>query len=128
MEQDSTNLVIRDVLWRLWIIGLILGIIGAFVALPEPGLGKPWFGAIPGGVGLLMVAIPSMLTIRVDRFCEILTLAYRSLLTSYEEEIPLDQIASIDTESKSSSEGTSYRVVITERDGTVTPLRSYYGR
>ncbi len=129
MEQDSSDSVIRAVPWQLWIIGLSLLLIGTCLALPPLWLGTPWSGAILGGVGLLMVVLPSMLTIRADRENRILYLCYRSLLTSQVKEIPLDQIASIDAESRRISDHRGvYRVVITERDGTVTPLRSHYGR
>lgn len=104
VEQDSSDSVIRAVRWHLWIIGLSLLLIGTYLALPPLGLGTPWIGAILGGVGLLMVVLPSMLTIRADRENGILYLCYRSLLTSQAKEIPLDQIASIDAESRSTSD------------------------
>ena len=73
-----------------------------------------------GGAGLLALALPSALTIRVDRESGLLSLTYRSLLRRSSKEIPLHEIESVDIEDD--------RVVITERNGRVTPLRSYQER
>ena len=60
------------------------------------------------------------MTIRVDRESGLLSLTYRSLLRRSSKEIPLHEIESVDIEDD--------RVVITERNGRVTPLRSYQER
>ncbi len=70
------------------------------------------------GVGLLGLALPSALTIRVDRKSGLLNLNYRSLLRKTDKKIPLREIESIDIE--------DHRVLITERGGRTTPLRSYH--
>jgi hypothetical protein len=105
--------------WGPWIAGLIIGCFGALIV--QSTLGTDNFkgliiGAVLCGVGLLMVGLFSVLTIRVDRESGLLTLTYRSLLTKRAQEIPLHKIDSIDIE--------GYGVVITQSDGAVTPLRS----
>jgi hypothetical protein len=79
-----------------------------------------------GGVGLLLVALPSVLTVRADHANGILILTRRSLRTKSVQTIPLRLIASIDIETNFDSDGNTYRIVITQSDGKVTPLRSYY--
>lgn len=76
------------------------------------------------GVGLLVFVLSSILTIHVDRIRGTLCLTYRSLLTSKVKEIQLDQIASIDAQKSRRGSMRRTRLVITGRDGTVTPLRS----
>ena len=119
MEASSAAPVIRDLPWGPWIFGLFVGSFGALMVRSTLGTGDItvlFIGAILCAVGLLMVALFSVLTIRVDRESGLLTLTYRSLLTKRVKEIPLHKIDSIDVE--------GYGVVITESDGRVTPLRS----
>jgi hypothetical protein len=128
MENQSSDPVIRDIPWSLWMFGLVFAGIGGFIALASlKDSQSPLFPLLFSGVGVLMLVLPSVLTIRADRSTGFLTLTYRSLLTKNVKEIPLNEIVSIDIESSSSSRGgTTYRVAITENNGQVTPLRSYY--
>jgi hypothetical protein len=67
-----------------WVFGSILCSLGALIALPQLGPGSKnalFIGTIVSGVGLAMVALPSLLTIRADHEGGFLTLTYRSLLT-----------------------------------------------
>jgi hypothetical protein len=91
-------------------------------ATPAPFL---LLAALFGLGSLLLFSLPSVLTIRADRARGVLTLTYRSLLRKTVKEISLPQIASIDIEVFSGQQSPSYRVVITQRDGQVTPLRYY---
>jgi hypothetical protein len=105
--------------WGPWIFALIVGSFGVLMAqstLATGNLTGLFLGAILCGTGLLMVALFSVLTIRIDRESGLLTLTYRSLLTNQVKKIPLHKIDSIDVE--------GYGVVITQSDGQVTPLRS----
>jgi hypothetical protein len=66
------------------VFGSILCSLGALIALPQLGAGSKnalFIGTIVSGVGLAMVALPSLLTIRPDHKGGFLTLTYRSLLT-----------------------------------------------
>jgi hypothetical protein len=104
--------------WVPWVFGSILCGLGALIALPQLGAGSKnalAFGNLMSGIGLAMVALPSLLTVRVDRKGGFLTLNYRWLLRKTVKEIPLRQIESVDVGRRS--------VEITERDGRVTLLR-----
>src|SRR5206468_1444255 len=79
-----------------------------------------------GGIGLLLLVLPSVLTVRADRAGGVLIITRRSLLRNSVQEIPLRLIASIDIETSSDSDGNTYRIVITQSDGKVIPLRAYY--
>ena len=88
------------------------------------------FGACAGVflivIGLAMVLSVPVLTISIDRVSQILQLSSRSLLKSELKRFRLQDIESIDADENNDSDGT-FRLVITESDGTVTPLRSHYG-
>jgi hypothetical protein len=137
-EQDSPTPVIRDRPWVRWIIGLILGGIAVIIALfvlarvflsnntPNASSTNVFLliSAVFGLWSLLLFSLTSVLTIRTDRARGILSLTYRSLLRKSVKEIPLDQIASINIEVYR-GQSPSYRVVIVEKKGLMTPLRYY---
>ena len=119
MEAPSNTPVVRDMPWGLWFFGLFVCSLGALIAqstLWTADIMGLFIGAVLCGIGLLMIGLFSVLTVRADRENGLLTLTYRSLLTKRVKEIPLAKIDSINVE--------GYRVVITESDGRVTPLRS----
>lgn len=126
MDESSPTPVIRDTPWMLWILGALVGGLAIFMA-PSP----PWrAGPILGFVALctaqlLLFTRSSLLTIQVDADGGCLVLMYRSLLSKRVNRLSLDEIASIDIEA-SAADGRSDRVVISLRDGQVTPLRRYY--
>jgi hypothetical protein len=120
MEQPSPPPVIRDLPWLRWCIGLVLGGFALFTAI----FAFMPVAALFGFGSLLLFSLPSVLTIRADGARGVLTLTYRSLLRKTVKEFPFQRIASIDIE-VFSGQSPSYRVVITQRDGQVTPLRYY---
>jgi hypothetical protein len=136
MEQRSPAPVIRDLPWLPWGFGLTLGgfalpvtvvALATFWSTPEPDVSfkfLPLLLACLFGLGSLVVfLLASVLTIHAERARGFLTLSYRSPLRKTVKEIPLHQIASIDIEVFQGAKGPTYRVVITESDGQVTPLR-----
>jgi hypothetical protein len=123
MEEPSPTPVLRDWPWGPWVVGSIFGSFGALMVLSSLGTGDTsplLIGTIVSGIGTLIVALPSVLTIRVDRKSGFLNLTYRSLLTKKVKEIPLRQVESVDVD--------HYGVAITERDGQVMPLRPHARR
>jgi hypothetical protein len=123
MEEPASAPVIRDLPWGPWLVGSIFCGFGALMVLSRLGTGDArtlFIGTIVGGLGLLIVALQSALTIRVDRKGGSLNLTYRSLLTKTSKEIPLHQIESVDVD--------AYGVAIAGRDGQVTPLRPFARR
>jgi hypothetical protein len=138
MEQHFPTHVIRDIPWLRWFFGLVLSGVAVSIVLvtlvqvlPLRRAPDNTFTfvvmlvvAMFGLGGLLLFSLASVLSIRADRARGFLTLTYRSLLRKTVKEIPLHQIASIDIEVYR-GQSPSYRVVITESDGQVTPLRYY---
>lgn len=117
---------IRDLPYGWWITGAFSLIIGIALSLSNPLMTlASCIGVILIIIGLLMVSLLPALTISLDRGCRTLRVECRSLLKSDIKEFRLKHIASIDAEE--SDDGGAYRLVITEHDGTVTPLRSHYG-
>ena len=119
---------VRDFPLGWWITGTILLSTGMILLYASSALVT--FGACAGVflivIGLAMVLSVPVLTISIDRVSQILQLSSRSLLKSELKKFRLQDIASIDADEDDDSDGT-FRLVITERDGTVTPLRSHYG-
>jgi hypothetical protein len=135
-EHDSPTPVIRDLPWLTWFFGLVLvgfAVLAALAAMSLLGPARkpdhtsnffPMLLAVLFGLGSLLVfSLASVLTITADRARSFLTLTYRSPLRKTVKEIPLHQIASIDIEIISGGRGPNYRVVVTESDGQMTPLR-----
>ena len=132
---------IRDVPFLWWITGAILLSIGTMLSLLRasfaPITSEVWasvFFVLVAGSGIVLivfglgmvVSVP-VITIRIDRMSQTLELSSRSLLKSQLKKLQLQDIASVDAEESEDGDGGAYRLVITERDGTVTPLRSHYG-
>jgi hypothetical protein len=118
MKALAPTLVIRDRPWGQWFFGLFVCSIGVFMALSILQTGNftgLLIGAVLCGPGLLLIVLPTVLTIRVDGQSGLLILTHCSLLTKQVKEIPLHKIDSIDVR--------SYGVVITESDGRQTALR-----
>jgi hypothetical protein len=134
MGHHSPTPVIRDLPWLPWLFGAALGVfavpaaLGALLLLRSgPGTVVPsvplLLSALFGLASLLVFALASVLTIRADRARGSLTLTYRSPLWKTVKEVPLHRIASIDVEVFPGRNGPSSRVLITDKDGQVTPLR-----
>jgi hypothetical protein len=137
-EQDPPASALRDRPWVRWIFGLVLGGIAVIIALfvlarvflsktaPNESFTIVFLllAAAFGLGSLLLFSLASVLTIRTDRSRGFLTLTYRSLLRNTVKEIPVDRIASINVEVYR-GQSPSYRVVIVEKNGQMTPLRYY---
>jgi len=128
MNNNDSQLVIRDTPMALWIVGVIFAGVGAFFFFLSRGEG--YFLLIFFAIGLSILLFSSALTITADKLTRTLTLDYRSLLRHNIKEIPFDEIASISVQhSTSRRKGRtrhSYRVAATLKDGQVVPFRSYY--
>ena len=130
---------IRDVPFLWWITGAILLSIGtmllraSFALITSEEWASVFFVLVAGSgivlivFGLGMVVSVPVITIRIDRMSQTLELSSRSLLKSQLKKFQLQDIASVDAEQSEDTDGRAYRLVITERDGTVTPLRPHYG-
>ena len=123
----SSARVLYDAPWALWLGGVMAGLYAAlFVVAWTP----PW----DAGKVLLITTLclvqrwtllgATVLMISVDRRNGLLVLTYQSLLSKESVGIALNEIASIDIDAVW-SDGRSDHVVISTRDGQMTPLRRY---
>jgi len=127
MDNSDAVLIIKDRPIGLWIVGLIFTAVGSFMLLS--GDAPIIFSLIFFIIGVLMLALTSVLTITADKMQRTLTLSYRSLFRNSEKVIPFSELASFDVETKVShdSDGTSttFNLVARTKDGNVVPFRSY---
>jgi len=125
---SSEKLVIRDSPVALWVTGGVVALSGVLMVAEFVLLGVDARGivgaVITALVGLVMILLPSALTVTVDRERGLLTLRYRSLLKSSVKEFPLSELSSIEVERSQNSP--SYRLRLTLASGQQLPLRSYY--
>jgi len=125
-DTESDQNRIRDVPYGWWITGMTLLSIGIFLVCASTLMTLQAFaGGLLIVIGFLIVMFVPAITINIDRMSRTLHVCSRSLLIRKAKEFQLQDIASIDAEE--SDDGGTFRLVITERDGTVTPLRSHYG-
>ncbi len=133
MDSNNSQLTIHEYPFGLWLAGLFLGGVGAWLYAASPG---QWlFTGALALAGLVLFLAASALTVTADRTTGLLTLRYRNiLLLGSKKEIPISEITAIQVEmsrsqtssSHRNSSGPSYRVVIVRRDGQVVPFHSYY--
>lgn len=125
-DTESDENQIRDVPYGWWLTGTTLLSIGILlVCAPTLMTLQAFAGGLLIVIGFLIVMFVPAITINIDRMSRTLQVCSRSLLISRAKEFQLQDIASIDAEE--SDDGGTFRLVITECDGTVTPLRSHYG-
>jgi hypothetical protein len=88
-------------------------------------------GTVSLGIGLMLVLVPAITTLHFNRGEKRLVVSRRRLwngrLSGRYDEYPLrDVVAAQVDESKSSDDGSTWRVVVRLTDGRVLPLSSYY--
>src|SRR5690348_13253284 len=127
MDNNDSQLVIRDTPIGLWLFGAVFAGMGAFFFF-QAGR-QAVFTLIFVAIGLGVLLFSSALTITADRLTRTLSLEYRSVLRHNIKQIPFDEIASISVERRTSRNkgrtSYTYRVVLTRKDGQVIPFRSY---
>lgn len=124
-ETDANKLVIREYPIWLWLSGLITCLIGVYVLRGKEGM-------IPGAIAILIglilaLVIAHIVMIDADKNDGSLRIRYVAVLHRENKEFLLSDIAAVDVESSSGSEGGYvYRVVFTLRTGEIAPLYSFY--
>jgi hypothetical protein len=129
IQMNQDKLTIRDFPISLWIMGLVLLGVTAYLvtkaAYPTAG--------ITGVLGLLALFLPSTLTVSADRATRILTLRYGLVIPRSVKQIPFDEIDTIRVDSSTTRNNdsptrrsTTYRLELVKKDGTNLPFRSFY--
>jgi hypothetical protein len=123
MQQDDSQLVIRDVPIFQWALGILFAGVGTLV-INEGG--PQVFGGIFAVIGVGFLLLNSVLTITADRMTRTLALDYRSALRHTVTQVPFDEIAGINVNRRvgSSKGGFTYRLTLLRKDGQVIPFRS----
>ena len=122
MQQNDSQLVIRDFPILQWVFGILFAGVGALII--HQG-GPPVFGGIFAAVGAGFLLFSSVMTIIVDRKTQTLKLDYRSALRHTWEQVFFDQIAGINVERKvGPKRGFTYRLILLRTDGQEIPFRS----
>jgi hypothetical protein len=124
MQQNDSQLVIRDVPILQWVFGILFAGVGALVIDQE---GPPVFGGVFAAIGVGFLLFSSVLTITADRMTRTLKLDYRSALRHTLKQAPFDEIAGINVERRISGGrgGFTYRLTFLRKDGQVVPFRSF---
>jgi hypothetical protein len=122
MQQNDSQLVIRDLPIFQWAFGILFAGVGTLVI--HQG-GPPVFGGIFTAVGVGFLACSSVLTITANRMTRTLKLDYRGALRHTWKQVLFDEIAGINVERGASPKrGFAYRLTLLRKDGQVIPLRS----
>jgi hypothetical protein len=124
MTEDQNTLVIRDYPTGLWLTGFFLMIFGIIFLITTPG--NIFLIGIELILAFIFFILPKTLIITADKMSQKLTLHYRSLFQTSTKDIPFSEIVSFGLESSHDSDGSTYRLSIRCKDGSVIPLRSYY--
>lgn len=90
MQQNDSQLVIRDVPIFQWVLGILFAGVGTLII--NQG-GPPVFGGIFAAIGVGFLLFSSLLTITADRMARTLKLDYRSALRHTLQQVPFDEIA-----------------------------------
>jgi hypothetical protein len=125
MQQNDSQLVIRDVPIFQWVFGILFAGVGTLVI--NQG-GPPVFGGIFAAIGMGFLFFSSALTITADRMTRTLKLDYRSALRHTMKQVPFDEIAGINVERRVGSGKRrvfTYRLTLLRKDGQVMPFQSY---
>jgi len=123
MQQNHSQLVIRDVPIFQWVLGILFTGLGTLVI--NQG-GPQVFGGIFAAIGAGFLLISSVLTITADRMTRTLKLDHRSALRRTLKQVPFDEIVGINVERRVSGGkgGFTYRLTLLRKDGQVIPFRS----
>jgi hypothetical protein len=123
MQQNDSQLVIRDVPIFQWVLGLLFAGVGTLVI--NQG-GPPVFGSIFAAVGLGLLLFSSVLTITADRMTRTLKLDSRSALRHTLKQVHFDEIAGINVERIASGRkgGYTYRLNLLRKDEQIIPFGS----
>jgi hypothetical protein len=132
---ESEKLTFRDFPFGLWLGGL--GLFAAAGYFFTRGVSSATYTAyLLGFIGLLLLLLPSTLTIIADKTTRTLTLRYGLLIPRSVKTLSFDEIQTIHVDSQTSrthskSGGTSrrttsYRLQVVKKDGTNLPFRIYY--
>jgi hypothetical protein len=128
MDNKDLSLTLRDWPILFWIIGAALLLEGVTFFLPlAEGQTAYLVRAVLGLAGLAIFLTASVLTVTADRVTQTLTISHHSPLRAKQRELLFSQIDSIDLDySRGSRGGTTYRIVVTLKDGETIPFHSYY--
>lgn len=130
---ESEKLTLRDFPFGLWLAGLgFLAAAGYFFT--RGGSSATNTSYLFGLVALLLLFLPSVLTITADKTTRVLVLRYGLLISRSTKEFSFDEIQTIHVNSRTSFDrtdgsrqrSTSYRLEIIKKDGQSIPFRSYY--
>lgn len=122
MQQNDSELVIRDFPIFQWVFGILFAGVGTLVISQG---GPPVFGGIFAAVGLGFLLFSSILTITANRMTGTLKLDSRSALRHTWQQAPFSEIAGINVERKTGTKGGyTYRLTLLRKDGEVIPFRS----
>jgi hypothetical protein len=123
MQQNDSQLVIRDVPIFQWVFAFLFAGVGTLVISQG---GPPVFGGIFAAVGVGFLLFSGVLTITADRITRTLKLDYRSAMRHTLKQVHFDEIAGINVERNVSGgkRGFTYRLTLLRKDGQVVPFRS----
>ena len=130
---ESERLTFRDFPFGQWLAGL--GLIAAAVFYLTRGVGSAnYMGYVLGVIGLLLLFLPTALTITADKTTRTLTLRYGLFIPRSVKVLPFDEIRTIHVDSHttrrhtkgSTRRVTSYRLQVVKQDGAIVPFRNSY--
>jgi hypothetical protein len=122
MQQNDSELVIRDVPIFQWVFGILFAGVGTLIISQG---GPPFFGGIFEAIGVGFLIFSNILTITASRITQTLKLDYRSALRHTWKQVPFSEIAGINVERKAGTKGGyTYRLTLLRKDGEVIPFRS----
>jgi hypothetical protein len=122
MQQNDSQLVIRDVPIFQWVFGILFVGVGTLVISQG---GPPVFGGIFAAVGGGFLLFSNVLTITANRMTRTLKLDYRSALRHTWKQVPFNEIAGINVERRvGPKRGFTYRLTLMREDGQVIRFRS----
>lgn len=123
MQQNDSQLVIRDVPIFQWVFGILFAGVGTLVIVQG---GPPVVGGIFAAIGVGFLLLSSVLTIIANRMTRTLKLDYRSALRHTWKQVPFDEITGVNVERRVGGRkgGSTYRLTLLRKDGQVIPFRS----
>lgn len=132
---ESERLTFRDFPFGQWVTGLgVIAASGFF--LTRSVSSASYMGYLLGVVGLLLLFLPTALTITADKATRTLTLRYGLFIPRSVKVMSFDEIKTIHVDAQtsrrhtkrggSSRRITSYRLQVVKKDDTIVPFRGYY--
>jgi hypothetical protein len=127
---ESERLIFRDFPFGQWVAGL--GSLAAAVFFFVSSANYPAY--LLGVIGLLLLFLPTALTITADKTTRTLTLRYGLFIPRSVKVMSFDEIKTIHVDSHTSREHTdghthqvtNYRLQAVKKDGKILPFRAYY--